>query len=215
MSNVLNLMLLLLSFTAVGCSTQFTTLNQKESTSKVIYEISELHAFQIASSEIILSAFPGKTVVNLEGPVHGYSALFRAPPLFVDTYTHNVQVIPASGTDQNGRKLNGYYFEVSGVGSSFLQGKIQNEKLFERIKSAADKTGKGIIVVDVEKRPYDGVEWRYEVVSKNSNAGSVATNSASIESTTARLEKLKDIHDKGLITDADYEVKKKQILESL
>lgn len=177
-----------------GCSTHFSTLNDEISSPKVIYAIPEYQAFQIAQSALT-SVLPGREVTEITGAVRGYSTNFRS---FLDTYTQQVMVFPVSGVDSIGRKLNGFYFEVAGSGSSFVQGRAKNVELFETVQSYADKTGKGVSVMSIEPRAYDGAN------SRESN-----------EPAALRLERLLVLRSKGLITESEYDAKKKQILDGI
>ncbi len=177
-----------------GCSTHFSTLNREGSSFKVIYEIPEYQAFQIAQSAIT-TELPGSQITEVAGAIRGYSTSFR---FVLDTYTQQVMVFPVSGIASNGRKLNGFYFEVSGTGSSFVQGRAKNVELFETVQSYAEKTGKGVSVVSVEPRAYEGAS------SRESN-----------EPASRRLEQLQELRSKGLITETEYEAKKKQILDGI
>lgn len=188
---ILSIILISLMF---GCSTHFSTLNPEGSSSKVIFEIPEYQAFQIAQSAIT-AILPGRQITEVDGAVRGYSTYFR---FVLDTYTQQVMVFPVSGIASNGRKLNGFYFEVSGTGSSFVQGRAKNRELFETVQSYAEKTGKGVFVMSVEPRAYEGVS------SRESN-----------ESASRRLEQLQELRSKGLITETEYEAKKKQILDDI
>ena len=205
------LVLLAICILQIGCSTNFSTLGPEGSATTTIYEIPELHAFQIASTAIT-TTLPGRPIADVDGPVHGYSTEFW---LYLDSYTQQVLVFPASGIDQKGRKVNGFYFEVSGAGSSFVQGKIKNTELFERVQAYAERTGKGVSVISVERRTYEGIEWQYNVVKKKANFESVDSHQGLRDTASGRLEQLKALRDKNLISETDFEVKKKQILDGL
>lgn len=195
---------LLLTLPSVGCSTHFSTLNPGRSSSKVIYEISDDQAFRIAQSAIT-SVLPGRQITDVDGAVRGYSTYFR---FMLDTYTQQVMVFPVSGIDSSGRKLNGFYFEVSGSGSSFVQGKAKNVELFERVQSYAKKTGKGVSVVSIEARAYEGTRWK-------TSSQPIEARREPNEPAVRRLEQLQELRSKGLITETEYEIKKKQILDGI
>jgi hypothetical protein len=121
------ILIALFAFVLVGCSTQFSTLRPEGSTSQVIYAISEEQAFQIGFASLA-SILPGYEITDIDGPIKGYSAVFR---FVLDTYTQQVMVIPATGKDATGKFVRGYYFDVSGRGSSILQGRAKNVELYE------------------------------------------------------------------------------------
>lgn len=121
--------LLILLVLSSGCSTHFSTLQPEGSKEQIIYAIPEEQAFQIAHGSLAVT-LPGRKIEVIDGPVRGYSTYFR---FVLDTYTQQVLVHAAQGTDALGKKVRGYYFEVSGSGSSFVQGRAKNVELFERL----------------------------------------------------------------------------------
>lgn len=199
--------LILVSGVFAGCTTNYSTLTSANSASKTIYEISEAQAFQLASNAIT-DTFPGNAINELTGDQRGYSTNFLAPPMYVDSYTQVVKVYPVSGLKEDQVALRGYYFEVSGKGSSFVQGQAKNKQLFDTVRAYADRTGKGVLVTNIARRPY-------EIQPIKKNGISEISNQELIKSDSARLEQLKNLFDKGLISESEYQAKRKQILEGL
>jgi hypothetical protein len=148
-STLLVLLLMLLA----GCSTHYSTLQTEGSSTQIVYTIPEEEAFHIAYSSIA-TTLPGRKIEVIDGPVRGYSTYFR---FLLDTYTQQVLVHRVEGTDAIGKGVRGYYFEVSGSGSSFVQGRAKNVELFERVAEAAKATNKGVVVtIDLQK-----MNWKF------------------------------------------------------
>lgn len=138
-----------------GCATNFSTLQTDTSTSKLIYVIPEEQAFDLASSAIA-RVLPGYEISPVIGSTRGYSATFR---FGLDTYSQQVLVFPAAGVLKNGNRIGGYYFEVSGSGTSFVQGRAKNVQIFETLKSLLQATGREASVDSVTLIPYVSKEW--------------------------------------------------------
>jgi hypothetical protein len=65
----------------------------------------------------IASTFPNRKITVLDGPTRGYSTYFR---IMLDTYSQQILIFPAIGIKQNGEEVKGYYFEVSGSGTTVI-----------------------------------------------------------------------------------------------
>jgi hypothetical protein len=202
--------LLILLVLSSGCSTHFSTLQPDGSKEQIIYAVPEEQAFQIAHGSLT-STLPGRKIEVIDGPVRGYSTYFR---FVLDTYTQQVLVHAAQGTDALGKKVRGYYFEVSGSGSSFVQGRAKNVELFERLSEAARATGKGIAVTSVERIQYTNAKRRIDGGKLEKNASS-ATSGTNKDDVLNRLEQLKGLRDRGVITEEEFEAKKKELLNRL
>ena len=190
---------------SVGCSTHFSTLQPEGSEKQILYTIPEEQAFQIAHGTLI-TTIPGRKIEIIDGPVRGYSTYTR---VMLDTYSQQVLVYAAEGLDTGGGKIRGYYFEVSGSGSSGT-GYSKNVELFENLDKAAKATGKGIAVTSVERTGYTNAEWHngQGIPVKSKSAGAS-------DDTFANLERLKSLRDRGVITEQEFEAKKKELLKRL
>ena len=193
-----------------GCSTHFSTLQAGGTSTKIICAIKEEQAFQIAYSAIA-TTLPGRKISEVDGPIRGYSTYFR---FVLDTYTQQVLVYPASGIDAEGKRVKGYYFEVSGSGSSVVQGKAKNEKLFERVSESARATGKSVAVTDLQAATYDGAKWRLNQSEEQKASGNAAATNSK-EDALNSLERLKHLRDQGVISDQEFEKKKKELLDRI
>jgi len=188
-----------------GCSTHFSTLQTEGSTAQIIYAVSEDQAFQIAHGSL-LAAIPGRKIEVIDGPVRGYSTYTR---FVLDTYSQQVLVHAAQGRDALGNKIRGYYFEVSGSGTSG-SGMAKNVELFEKLAESAKSTGKGVAVTNVERIDYENASWR--LGGKSTSPAATGTNKEDVMNS---LERLKGLRDRGVITEEEFESKKKEFLQRL
>jgi hypothetical protein len=159
----------------------------------------------------VATTLPGRKIEVIDGPVRGYSTYFR---FALDTYTQQVLVYAAQGTDTLGNKIRGYYFEVSGNGSSFVQGRAKNVELFERLAESAKATGKGVAVTSVERIGYTNAKWRLGE-SELEKSTPPTTSGTTKEDALNSLERLKGLRDRGVITEEEFEAKKKELLNRL
>ena len=195
------LLIALAALVLAACSTANSTLKSEGSTTQVLYDIPEQQAFQIAFSSLG-RLLPGYEITDIDGPTKGYTATFR---FVLDTFTQQVMVIPAVGKGSDGRQVRGYYFEVSGRGSSG-QGLAKNHQLFEMVAEAAKATGKGVAVTSVGNASYTGAQWKQGQLAQKSGTGTEAMD---------QLERLKALRDSGAVTADEYEKKKKELLDRI
>jgi hypothetical protein len=98
--------ILVLSIVVSGCSTNFSTL--KSDNQKVLYQIDESRAFQLAQAAII-KTMPGRKITEIDGKIKGYSTYTR---FGLDTYSQQILIYPATGAKSDARLVSGFYFEV-------------------------------------------------------------------------------------------------------
>jgi hypothetical protein len=99
----------------------------------VIYALPDAQALEIAQAAIV-ATFPGAGITEIPGAVRGYSTSFR---FGLDTYSQQIMVHPVRGMTPTVQKIAGVYFEVSGSGTSVVQGRAKNIELFERVRAFA------------------------------------------------------------------------------
>ena len=191
-----------------GCATNFSTLQAENSSKQVLFTVQEEQAFQIAFSSMA-QVLPGYEITDIDGPVKGYSANFR---FLLDTYSQQVMVIPASAKDPEGRPVRGYYFEVSGTGSS-AQGRAKNVQLFESVAAASRATGKAVSVTGVSREPYVGAKWK-QGDSGRQNVSPAMRPEPGPDALT-QIERLQQLRDRGAITEEEFQRKKKELLERI
>ncbi|MGK0352910.1 MAG: hypothetical protein ACJAYX_003599 [Planctomycetota bacterium] len=189
-----NLLLLLASALLSGCSTHFTTLRDGDASEATIFAIDDEHAFRLAF-EAIAETLPGRGITEVKGPVRGYFTTFR---FVLDTYSQQVLVFPVMGRREGGEEVRGVYYEVSGSGSSVVQGRAKNVALFELLNQKARATGNPVVVKEVAAASYQNPDQAVP-------SGDLAK----------KLTELKALRDQGLITEQDYEAKKADLLKRM
>ena len=194
---------LLVGFLLGGCGSMYSTLQADSSSKQIIYELPEEQAFQIAFGSIT-QVFPGYEITEVDGPVRGYTTTFR---FVLDTYTQQIMVVPAAGKAADGRAIRGYYFEVSGRGSSVIQGRVKNAELFDTVSGAAQATKKAIAISELSRASYTGARWKQgeQGPTKRATEGDVFS----------QIERLKQLHDRGDISDEEFARKRKELLDRL
>ena len=118
--------------------------------------------------------------------------------------THILQQVlvhPAIGLDKNGEKVAGFYFEVSGAGTSG-SGRAKNVQVFEKLQELLNDTGKGVYVSSLQAGHYK-------------SKGTVHDPKSTANDPFHQLEKLKELFDRGVITKEDYDAKKKELLDRM
>jgi hypothetical protein len=199
------LFLLLISFVLTACATNFSTLQTDDSKKQFLLAVSEEQAFQIAFSAFT-TVLPGYEITDIDGPTKGYSANFR---FLLDTYSQQIMVVRANAKDMEGKTINGYYFEVSGTGSSG-QGRAKNMQLFEAVTAAAKATGKLLNASSIARESYTGARWK-----QGQTTNSVLIPVTNTPDVLTQIERLQLLRDRGAITEDEFQKKKKELLERL
>jgi len=136
----------------VGCSAHRTSIESGISKAS-IYDMDEEQVFNLVYSSI-QEVFPQEKISVITVPTRGYITRFLAPPFYVDWFTQKIMVHRASGVTLDGQKKHGYWIEVSGSGSSFLQGQIKNKEVFEKIIMHLESVAIKHTVSNITKVPY-------------------------------------------------------------
>lgn len=190
-----------------GCATNFSTLQTESSHNQFLLTVPEEQAFQIAFSSMT-QVLPGYDITDIDGPIKGYSTNFR---FLLDTYSQQVMVIPASGKTTEGNTIRGYYFDVSGTGSSG-QGRAKNVQLFQTVSASAKATGKYVPVSSVSRESYVGASWKQGQIGRLGSAPA-----AKVDGTDAltQIERLQQLRNRGAITDEEFLKKKTELLDRI
>lgn len=191
----------LLVIALAGCASHSgSTLNSEGSNSTVIYELSQEEAFAIALRVADAAHLPGERVDEMNGEFRGYTLTYLSWDA-VDTYSCDLAIIPATGITDDGRKVNGFYFEISGGGTAFVYGKIQNDKLFQDLKKALNATGTARAIKSMSTGQYED--------------STTSTTSTTSEDAANSLRELKKLYDEKIIDQDEYENKKAEILQRM
>jgi hypothetical protein len=202
----------LIGLAASGCASSSTTLARPDlGPGQFIYRISEEKAFTVAL-EAYARLLPKQSVDDVvEGRRRGYSADQR---FALDWYTHRVLVVPASGTDANGREVHGYWFDLSGSGSMPISGSAKHKVLRQFLEDALAATGTATVVTNLREGNYETDGRAYLGLKRDARDIKVGGQPSGVGS-AERLSELKTMRDRGLISGEEYEVKRRQILDRM
>jgi hypothetical protein len=213
-----SLLLVVLAYVmTTGCSAHRLSINDGSSRS-AIYELDERTAFNLAYSAI-QEVFPQESISVITLPTRGYITKFLAPPLHVDWFTQEILIHRASGTTNQGQKVSGYWVEVSGSGSSFLQGQIKNSEIFEKIINYFESNGVKHVVTDIRSEKYLVQQEEFNVkgadyLEGKGNRVIITNQNQSSENDTAdNIRKLHQLMKDGIITKEEFEAKKQDMLK--
>jgi len=204
-------MAVLVGLSVTGCSVSMTTLARPDlGGAQAVYQISEEQAFTTAV-EAYAILLPKQSVDDVvDGSRRGYSADERWG---LDHWTHRVLVVPAVGTDVSGREVHGYWYDISGSGT-LIPGEEGKTRFLRFIRSRLDPTGTTTVVTNVRDGRYETDGRAYLGLKRDAHdikLGARPANAGAAE----RLSELKAMHDKGLISEDEYQVKRRQILDGM
>jgi hypothetical protein len=203
--------LMLGTLSITGCSSHNTTLVDRDA-GQVIYRLSEKQAFTVvidAYAEIL----PTQSLDDITGARRGYEATCRWG---LDTFSQKTLIFPAVGTDARGGEVRGYYFEVSGSGTS-TPCRLKNKGLYNRLREALDATKTAVVVTNLREGRYETDGRAYRAGGRDAREFAASRPAAPKGPSTVadQLRELKNLRDQGLITDQEYEAKRRQILDRI
>jgi hypothetical protein len=201
----------LMTLIATGCATSHTTLVRPDlNGQQVIYRISEEQAFTTAL-EAYAVFLPKQSVDDVvDGTRRGYSADERWG---LDYWTHRTLVIPAVGTDASGNEVRGYWYEISGSGTLIPTGESRT-RFLRFITSRLDATGTATVVTNVRDGSYETDGRAYLGLKRDARDIKLGARSPEV-GTADRLGELKAMRERGLITEEEYQAKRRQILDRM
>lgn len=201
----------LTALVATGCVTSGTTLTRPDRGGEhVIYRISEEQAFTTALAAYT-ALFPKQSVDDIvDGQRRGYNADERS---WMDWWSHRLLVIPAVGTDRSGNEVHGYWYDYSGGGTLFATER-RRTGLIELIRTRLDATGTATVVTNLRDGQYETDGRAYLGLKRDARdiRPGVRPSGAS---NADRLSELKTMRDKGLMTEDEYQAKRRQILDGM
>jgi hypothetical protein len=207
-------MLLILS----GCSAHHSSVGEDPSKA-LLFEADEKRVFDIVYSSI-QEVFPTEKISVITTPTRGYIAKFLAPPLFLDWFTQKILVHSAVGFNNKGQEVSGYWIEVSGSGSSFLQGQLKNKEVFDTIIAHLGENTKKHLVSSRTKKAYSVPQENFYVRGSDTLEGEgmriVIKNGVGGSPHKNREQQLRDLHQlkvDGILTQKEYEAAKQKVLE--
>lgn len=201
MRNLIISIFLMLGLTA--CSSEFDTSQHKDGSGRVIYQMSQQQAFNLALTSMA-SFFPGRNIFEVDEQLKGYRTWTT---FVVDRYHHYIRVVPAVGTNSAGQRIAGFYFQISGSGTSG-SGYASNVEFYEQFQRQLD--GLSVAVKVRQVRPG---RYTLPVFPRATSTSGQAERQRSgyVEE---KLRQLNDLRAKGLITDQEYLAKRQQILNT-
>lgn len=192
-----------------GCVMHSTT-PEYPSAPQTIYRISEREAF-ISILEIYVVELPKQSVDDVvEDGYRGYSADARFGP---DWTTHRVLVIPVKGTDQSGLEVRGYRYDIHSSGSRAFENPIRHKRIREMIQKTLAKAE--VVVTNVQRAEYETDGKAYLGLKRDARDIKVQELQPPDTRAADRLAELKAMRDRGLITEQEYQTKRRQILDAL
>ena len=205
------LLLTLAALTITGCSAHSTTLMWDEPNARqVIYRISEETAFTTAL-EAYAALFPTKSVDDVvESRRRGYNADERN--WAGDWWHHRILVIPAIGTDTNGGEVRGYWYDYEG-GGTFAPTTKRTTRLMQFIRARLE--GTAVVVTNPRDGEYESDGRAYLGLKRDARDILPTLRRAPARSNADRLDELKTMRDRGLITEEEYQTKRRQILDRM
>lgn len=192
-----------------GCVTHSMT-PEYPNAPQAIYRVAEREAF-ITILDIYAVELPKQRVDDVvEGGKRGYSADARFGP---DWTTHRVLVIPVKGTDQRGQEVSGYRYDIRSSGSRGIENPIRHKRIREMIQKALAKTE--VVVTNVQSGEYETDGKAYLGLKRDARDIKVQGLQPSGSGAADRLGELKAMRDRGLITEEEYQAKRRQILDRM
>jgi Short C-terminal domain len=202
----------LLVFLSAGCSTHNTTLAREAGGTQVIYRLSEEQAFRMAM-DAFAEVLPNQSLYDITGGRRGYYATWR---FGLDTYSQRILVVPAVGTDATGHEVKGFWFDVSGSGTAIISGAGKNRELYQRIQEALEAGGTGVAVTNLRDGIYETDGQAHRAGGRDaSQAATVPRPQIPGGGIVEKLRELKTMHESGLITDQEYEAKRRELLNRM
>lgn len=183
----------------VGCSTHQTTL--KHDGGYKIYTIEEQKIFQLTYQEIT-SVVDDEIVNEIDGPERGFSTRLT---FGLDWYNVLVKIVPVEGVSLSGENVKGYFVELGGDGTYLTQ---RPQKIIDNIQKKLEESGTGVMVSSFRKSNYvfERDRWRLNERPSAREAGDSAMD---------KLLKLKVLRDEGILTEEEYQFKKRELLKQL
>jgi hypothetical protein len=105
----------------------------------------------------------------------------------------------------------------TGGGGGWTTSEMKMRDAQDELRAKADKLGGNYVVMDATGGDLSGITitGRAYACGEGTSGGGTAAPATDTKSPAERLEQLKALHDKGLITDAEYDKQRQEILQSL
>lgn len=127
----------------------------------------------------------------------------------MDWWSHRLLVIPAVGTDASGNEVHGYWYDYSGGGTLFATER-RRTGLIELIRARLAATGTATVVTNLRDGQYETDGRAYLGLQRDARDIRPGVRPSGANNAD-RLSELKTMRDKGLITEDEYQAKRRQI----
>ena len=192
-----------------GCVTHSTTRERPDGTAQVIYQISEKEAF-LTILDIYAAELPKQSVDDVvEGHYRGYNATAR---FWMDWTNHQVLVIPAKGTDKNGHEIHGYWYDIRSSGSRAIENPLRNKRMRGMLQERLGRTA--VEVTKLQDGEYETDGREYLGLKRDARDIKLGVRPPGA-SNADRLNELKTMRERGLITEEEYQAKRREILDRM
>lgn len=118
------------------------------------------------------------------------------------------------GTDSSGREVHGYWYDISGSGTLVPTGEART-KFLRLIRARLDATGIATVVTNLRDGKYETDGRAYLGLKRDARDIKLGVPSTSGGGNADRLGELKTLRERGLITEEEYEAKRRQILDRM
>jgi putative oligomerization/nucleic acid binding protein len=131
----------------------------------------------------------------------------------LDWWSHRLLVVPAVGIDPKGTEVRGYWYDYKGSGSLAPTEK-RTTGLLNFIRSRLDATGTAVVVTNLREGAYE-TDGRAYLGRKRDARDIKLAPRPSGAGNAERLSELKTLRDRGLISEDEYQAKRRQILDRM
>jgi len=210
----INLGLSLICLLILACASQSSPTRSEDPAIGRIYKISEHQALDLVRAAM-QEALPDTKIYKTKDPRHGFYAIEeieqgdkRFARFQAKTYIHFVHVRPAHGRDDKGAAVSGYYLRVSGSGD-LESGPSRSARLKNRLEEVFEKTGRAVAVTEAAAGDFrDPAEQRQTDVR-------IEDEKAPSDDVFEKLKKLKQLRDQEVVTEEEFQNKKRELLDRI
>ena len=122
-------------------------------------------------------------------------------------------MIPVKGTDKSGHEVRGYRYDIYSSGSRAIENPLRHKRIREMIQKALAKTE--VVVTNVQSGEYETDGKPYLGLKRDARDIKVQGLQPSGPGAADRLGELETMRDRGLITEEEYQTKRRQILDRM
>jgi hypothetical protein len=147
-------------------------------------------------------------IINeMDGPERGFSTRLT---FGLDWYDVMVKIVPVEGPDGTGRMVRGYFVELGGKGTYPTN---RPEQISKNIMGRLNETKTAVQVTSFKKVDYsrDRDRWRLNVAPSAREPSKLVPSKNVYDD----LRELKKLFDESIITQEEYEQKKKILMEKI